>query len=207
MYRFIILFTLIIPATFSARKVPKIYNALITSDQNLSPSQAFPILEPVVKTTAVGVAFPPIVVQQSGPENNHLLPSNLQQEKEISTAESPSLQNVKMQMPHFAQHGSLYPLAYEPYYEYHRQYLYPPLPYYQQYQHPVYVDVAQYENSKKSEGTLLQSSPSQAFLAPVISQLQPQLQQPIQLQNKNPEISDVLPPLPIKSNERLEKQM
>lgn len=40
----------------------KIYNALISSDENLTPSHAYPVVEPVLRTTALGVAFPPIIV-------------------------------------------------------------------------------------------------------------------------------------------------
>lgn len=49
-------------------RVPKIYNALISSDENLTPSHAYPILEPVFRTTALGVAFPPIIVHPQKPE-------------------------------------------------------------------------------------------------------------------------------------------
>ena len=44
-------------------RLPKIYNALISSDDNLTPSHAYPIVEPVLRSTALGVAFPPIVIQ------------------------------------------------------------------------------------------------------------------------------------------------
>lgn len=40
----------------------KIYNALISSDENLTPSHAYPVVEPVLRTTALGVAFPPLIV-------------------------------------------------------------------------------------------------------------------------------------------------
>lgn len=43
-------------------RVPKIYNALISSDENLTPSHAYPVIEPVYRTTALGVAFPPLIV-------------------------------------------------------------------------------------------------------------------------------------------------
>ncbi|XP_012280173.1 uncharacterized protein LOC105699613 [Orussus abietinus] len=39
-------------------RVPKVYNALITSNQNLSPSRAFPVIQPVVHRTAVGYVPP-----------------------------------------------------------------------------------------------------------------------------------------------------
>lgn len=46
-------------------KIPKIYNALISSDENLSPSHTYPIVEPVLRTTALGVAFPPLLSSPS----------------------------------------------------------------------------------------------------------------------------------------------
>ena len=49
-------------------KVPKVYNALITTDQNLSPSRAFPVLQPVVHKTAVGYV-PPFYYTQIAPQN------------------------------------------------------------------------------------------------------------------------------------------
>lgn len=32
-------------------RTPKIYNALITTDENLTPSRAFPVVQPVIQTT------------------------------------------------------------------------------------------------------------------------------------------------------------
>ncbi|XP_076178643.1 uncharacterized protein LOC143152423 [Ptiloglossa arizonensis] len=57
-------------------RVPKVYNAVITSNQNLSPSRAFPVIQPVVHRTAVGYV-PPFYYKQgaphvSGPELMHL---------------------------------------------------------------------------------------------------------------------------------------
>lgn len=37
---------------------PRIYNVLITSNKNLSPSHAQPVYEPVLRTTSIGYAFP-----------------------------------------------------------------------------------------------------------------------------------------------------
>ncbi|KAL0114716.1 hypothetical protein PUN28_011787 [Cardiocondyla obscurior] len=63
-------------------KVPKVYNAVITSNQNLSPSRAFPVIQPVVHRTAVGYV-PPFYYTQitphfAGPEVVHypLLPAD-----------------------------------------------------------------------------------------------------------------------------------
>ncbi|KAK0084400.1 hypothetical protein PV325_007093 [Microctonus aethiopoides] len=47
-------------------KVPKVYNALITSDQNLEPSRAYPVIQPVVHRTSVGYV-PPFYYTQVGP--------------------------------------------------------------------------------------------------------------------------------------------
>lgn len=40
------------------RKIPKIYNALVTTDQNLAPSRAYPVIQPVVHRTAIGYVPP-----------------------------------------------------------------------------------------------------------------------------------------------------
>ncbi|XP_017771447.1 PREDICTED: uncharacterized protein LOC108558902 [Nicrophorus vespilloides] len=144
---------------------PKIYNALITSDANLTPSQAFPIIEPVLRTTALGVAFPPIVVHP--PPRRTIQPTQLDKE----TAQSDGGGKVQ-----FAYHGSLYPLAYDPYipYGYRQEYLYPALPY---YQHPIYVEPQQQ--------TVKEESPKPAINF-----------------KKNPDIPDVLPPFPIKDERK-----
>lgn len=65
-------------------RVPKIYNAVITSNQNLSPSRAYPVIQPVIHRTAIGYV-PPFYYAQvaphlAGPEVVHLprteLPGN-----------------------------------------------------------------------------------------------------------------------------------
>ncbi|XP_046629172.1 uncharacterized protein LOC124309534 [Neodiprion virginianus] len=48
-------------------RVPRVYNALVTSNQNLSPSRAFPVIQPVVHTTAVGYV-PPFYYTQFAPQ-------------------------------------------------------------------------------------------------------------------------------------------
>ncbi|XP_011300076.1 uncharacterized protein [Fopius arisanus] len=47
-------------------KVPKVYNALITTDQNLSPSRAIPVIQPVIHRTAIGYS-PPFYYQPGNP--------------------------------------------------------------------------------------------------------------------------------------------
>ncbi|KAG7201182.1 hypothetical protein KM043_003971 [Ampulex compressa] len=59
-------------------RVPKVYNAVITSNQNLSPSRAIPVIQPVIHRTAIGYV-PPLYYAQiaphfSGPEVVHLPP-------------------------------------------------------------------------------------------------------------------------------------
>ncbi|XP_015593266.1 uncharacterized protein LOC107266847 [Cephus cinctus] len=53
-------------------RLPKVYNALITSNQNLSPSRAFPVIQPIVHKTAIGYVPPFYYMQVShniaGPE-------------------------------------------------------------------------------------------------------------------------------------------
>lgn len=78
MDKLLIFASLIILSNGGLVRVPKIYNALISSDENLSPSHAVPVVEPVLRTTALGVAFPPILVhstleelpKESGNNNN-----------------------------------------------------------------------------------------------------------------------------------------
>ncbi|XP_039308180.1 uncharacterized protein LOC120356751 [Solenopsis invicta] len=47
-------------------KVPRVYNVVITSNQNLSPSRAFPVIQPVIHRTAVGYV-PPFYYTQIAP--------------------------------------------------------------------------------------------------------------------------------------------
>ncbi|XP_017875205.1 uncharacterized protein LOC108622062 [Ceratina calcarata] len=54
-------------------RVPKVYNAVITSNQNLSPSRAYPVIQPVIHRTAVGYV-PPIYYTQVAP---HLAESDV----------------------------------------------------------------------------------------------------------------------------------
>lgn len=63
MLKYLVLYLLVKCSQSGLVRVPKIYNALITSDENLSPSHVYPVVEPVIRTTALGVAFPPIIVQ------------------------------------------------------------------------------------------------------------------------------------------------
>ncbi|XP_060516301.1 uncharacterized protein LOC132695817 isoform X2 [Cylas formicarius] len=44
---------------------PRIYNVLISSKKNLSPSHALPIYEPVLRTTSLGYIFPTLIYQPS----------------------------------------------------------------------------------------------------------------------------------------------
>lgn len=50
---------ILIPLGFAepdGRRIPKVYNALITSNQNLEPSKAFPVYQPVL--TSAAIPFP-----------------------------------------------------------------------------------------------------------------------------------------------------
>ncbi|XP_070164744.1 uncharacterized protein [Polyergus mexicanus] len=53
-------------ATPGLLRVPKVYNAVITSNQNLSPSRAFPVIQPIIHRTAVGYV-PPFYYTQISP--------------------------------------------------------------------------------------------------------------------------------------------
>lgn len=57
MNRFLLLSALIIVCGALPR-TPRIYNVLISTKKNLSPSHALPVYEPVLRTTSLGLAFP-----------------------------------------------------------------------------------------------------------------------------------------------------
>lgn len=57
----------LVTAVPGLRKLPKVYNALITTDQNLLPSRAFPVLQPVIHKTTVGYV-PPYYYSQFAPQ-------------------------------------------------------------------------------------------------------------------------------------------
>ncbi|XP_043505108.1 uncharacterized protein LOC122526048 [Polistes fuscatus] len=56
-------------------RVPKVYNAVITSNQNLSPSRAYPVIQPVIHRTAIGYVPPfyyaNVAPHLAGPEVIH----------------------------------------------------------------------------------------------------------------------------------------
>ncbi|CAL7946361.1 unnamed protein product [Xylocopa violacea] len=76
-------------------RVPKVYNAVITSNQNLSPSRAFPVIQPVVHRTAVGYV-PPVYYSQvaphlAGPEVVHIPPAALKPSSQPDVRAEPSV--------------------------------------------------------------------------------------------------------------------
>lgn len=81
-------------------RVPKVYNAVITSNQNLSPSRAYPVIQPVIHRTAIGYV-PPVYYTQvaphlAGPEVVHLSQRVLKQPSDVQTApSSPSVERSK----------------------------------------------------------------------------------------------------------------
>lgn len=102
---------------------PKIYNALISSDENLQPSHAYPLVEPVLRTTALGVAFPPLIVPQVpqqilDPKQPLDYPEYKPQpiEPVQIAAETPASVISAQSGPKINHYGSLFPLAYEPTY-------------------------------------------------------------------------------------------
>lgn len=189
MHRLPVLASLFILSNAGLVRVPKIYNALISSDENLSPSHAIPVVEPVLRTTALGVAFPPIFVHPTleelpkQAEHSDSLKKEVASEAPGIAKEADNKDNFKKEdrkpiIPQLTYHGSLYPLAIDPYfpYSYTSELLFPALPYYHQ---PIFVDLEHFntDNKKKSE----QPAPTVNF-------------------KKNPEIPDVPPPpLPIKN--------
>ncbi|XP_066584373.1 homeobox protein 12-like isoform X2 [Prorops nasuta] len=59
-------------------RIPKVYNAVITSNQNLEPSRAYPVIQPVIHRTTFGYV-PPLYYSHltphfAGPEIVHLPP-------------------------------------------------------------------------------------------------------------------------------------
>ncbi|XP_065159372.1 uncharacterized protein [Atheta coriaria] len=193
-------------------KSAKIYNALITSDENLSPSQAFPIIEPVLQTTALGVApplFQPLVVHQT--QHNQ---QNQQQSNVNSNPGPANVQKIPSGQPQLAYHDaySLYPVSYDPYlqYGYHQNYVYsPPLPYYQQ---PVYIDYAHQTNYANAPQKQEKPEIVQENQRPVVPVLPPQVPTasaapPHVNFKKNPEIPDVIPPLPFTLRKETKQKM
>ncbi|XP_076751724.1 uncharacterized protein LOC143423940 [Xylocopa sonorina] len=76
-------------------RVPKVYNAVITSNQNLSPSRAFPVIQPVVHRTAVGYV-PPVYYSQvaphlAGPEVVHIPQAALKLNSQYDVRAEPSV--------------------------------------------------------------------------------------------------------------------
>ncbi|CAK1540148.1 unnamed protein product [Leptosia nina] len=54
-------------------RIPKVYNALITSNQNLEPSKAYPVYQPVLRSAAFPFPLQPVFYGDL-PLTNHLLP-------------------------------------------------------------------------------------------------------------------------------------
>ncbi|KAK5639139.1 hypothetical protein RI129_011631 [Pyrocoelia pectoralis] len=188
MYRLLVFVLFVTVSIAGVVRVPKIYNALISSDENLSPSHAIPVVEPVLRTTALGVAFPPIFVH---PQQNELPQKENGNNQKNADSESPEndtertvkdkLENKKPAIPQLTYHGSLYPLAIDPYfpYSYNSELLFPALPYYQQ---PIFVDL---QHANKDSTKKIEEVPSATNF------------------KKNPEIPDVPPPpLPVKEKTR-----
>ncbi|PBC34957.1 hypothetical protein APICC_08492 [Apis cerana cerana] len=80
-------------------RVPKVYNAVITSNQNLSPSRAYPVIQPVIHRTAIGYV-PPVYYTQvaphlAGPEVVHLSQRVSKQPNDVQTAPSSSIERSK----------------------------------------------------------------------------------------------------------------
>lgn len=200
---------LILAAIFAHTKSAKIYNALISSNENLQPSHAYPIVEPVFRSTALGVAFPPLIVQpniapqekqvSSKAECNSCSYSTLGVQDNVPANEEGGVEK-KQQVPELAYHGTLYPLAYDPYfpYAYTTDFLFPAaLPFYQQ---PVFADFT----PQPSVATKKQQQQPQQ-VPPRIPLLEDDPLKSAAAANfkKNPEIPDVPPPpLPVKTDKK-----
>ncbi|GJQ68191.1 hypothetical protein Trydic_g10746 [Trypoxylus dichotomus] len=199
MFRLLVLTALLTSTNAGLVRIPKIYNALISSDENLSPSHTYPIVEPVLRTTALGVAFPPLLASppihkepaQSQTDENSAKKEEITAKAETAT-ESDKKDEAKIKddaekLPELSYHGTLYPLAFDPYlsYAYSNDFLFPALPY---YEHPVFVDLHHFKDVDKVHKEKEEINPAVNF-------------------KKNPDIPDVPPPpLPINKEESKEKQ-
>ncbi|KAB0800967.1 hypothetical protein PPYR_05321 [Photinus pyralis] len=187
MYRLLVFASFVTVSIAGVVRVPKIYNALISSDENLSPSHAIPVVEPVLRTTALGVAFPPIYVH---PPHNVLLQTTSETDQKDTKSEPRRNEtetiedkrgDKKPSIPQLTYHGSLYPLAIDSYfpYSYSSELLFPALPYYQQ---PIFGDLGHINNGNTEKKV--------------------EIPYPTNIK-KNPEIPDVPPPpLPGKEKPR-----
>ncbi|KAM3967891.1 LOW QUALITY PROTEIN: uncharacterized protein ACR2FA_011440 [Aphomia sociella] len=63
-------------------RVPKVYNALITSNQNLEPSKAYPVYQPVLHET-ISFPFQPSLFYGDFPLNNGLQPPALPRKEPV----------------------------------------------------------------------------------------------------------------------------
>jgi hypothetical protein len=55
------------------RKTPKVYNALITTDEELTPSKAYPLIQPVFQPVPIFSPFYPVsYADQYVPNNNNV---------------------------------------------------------------------------------------------------------------------------------------
>ncbi|KAL7018176.1 hypothetical protein ACKWTF_010659 [Chironomus riparius] len=66
----VFLLTLALTECAKLRKTPKVYNALITTDENLQPSKAYPIIQPVIQP-AIPVLSPIYPVYSQYLTNDH----------------------------------------------------------------------------------------------------------------------------------------
>ncbi|XP_025833871.1 uncharacterized protein LOC108737605 [Agrilus planipennis] len=164
-------------------KVPKVYNAIVSSKQNLSPSQAIPVIEPVYRTSALGVLFPPAIIHTVGHPlhvsvNRH---ANEHSDERTQTGSK----EIKGSYHEIKYHGSLYPVAVDPYYaySYHNNLLVPTLPIYQQpFIPPNIPKPTEVQEEKRVEEAT-----------------QHKVKAAIDFQ-KNPEVPDVpTPPLPVRN--------
>ncbi|XP_034935509.1 uncharacterized protein [Chelonus insularis] len=85
----LIIINIVATPSSGLRRVPKVYNALITSDQNLAPSKAYPVIQPIIHRTAVGYLNPyyytPVGPEFIGPDI-YPIPVNPQP---VDTSDSP----------------------------------------------------------------------------------------------------------------------
>ncbi|XP_077292321.1 uncharacterized protein LOC143915504 [Arctopsyche grandis] len=135
-------------------RVPKVYNAIINSSDNLTPSRAFPLIQPVVHETALGYPLSPVLpfyhpelkqqqqfqqVDVSGPEQAREQPTfeikspppeqektegPKQEQSSKNQSQNPPKENIPLKLNEFGLPPSLVPIQ-----NYNTQYSLPKLAY------------------------------------------------------------------------------
>ncbi|XP_019880334.1 uncharacterized protein LOC109608352 isoform X2 [Aethina tumida] len=196
MYRLFTLSTLILVSVCTPKR-PRIYNVLISTKKNLSPSHAIPVYEPVIRTTSVGVAFPPLIyhtpLQQ--PNTPSIQPLTVLNGGPViqEIIKTPATQQQIHDEP-----SNVQKLPIEQYIQYNRY----TSPYFQQYlnkQEVISPDISNHRYKEEQTSNLGEISEPQRNFGKYYENVNDP-KQIIANFKKNPEIPDVPPPeLPVKN--------